>query len=49
MQAITKWLKGKCRSPVTNQALPNKNLITNHAMRSQIMAIMEAHGYETGQ
>lgn len=43
--AITKWLKNNARSPVTNQGLPGKALITNHAMRSQVMAIMEAKGY----
>ena len=42
-EPMLKWLKNSCRSPVTNQALPNKTLITNHAMRSQIAAIMDAH------
>lgn len=45
--AIAQWLRapGNVRSPVTNQPLPGKVLITNHAMRSQIIDLMEARGY----
>ena len=34
--AINEWLRSSSRSPKTNQRLPSRDLIPNHAMRSTI-------------
>ncbi len=40
-QAIEMWLANNSRSPKTNQELPSRELIPNHALRSSIEAIVE--------
>lgn len=35
--AIESWLAGHNTSPMTNGALPHRNLIPNHALRSSIL------------
>jgi hypothetical protein len=37
--AIQMWLRNNSRSPKTNQQLPSKELIPNHALRSTIEAM----------
>ena len=37
--AIATWLGNNSRSPKTNQPLPSKELIPNHALRSSIEAM----------
>mmetsp|Transcript_8845 Transcript_8845/g.10287 ORF Transcript_8845/g.10287 Transcript_8845/m.10287 type:complete len:671 (+) Transcript_8845:58-2070(+) len=39
--AIEMWLANNSRSPKTNQVLPSRELIPNHALRSSIEAIVE--------
>lgn len=34
--AIQQWLETNDRSPMTNNPLPNKDLVPNHAVRSMI-------------
>ena len=41
LQSIQQWLRTHRTSPKTNSVLPNKNLIPNHALRSQINDLCE--------
>jgi len=40
-EAIEMWLRNNSRSPKTNQPLPSRELIPNHALRSSIEAMVE--------
>lgn len=40
-KAIEQWLRSSSRSPKTNQSLPSRILIPNHAMRNSIDAMRE--------
>merc|ERR1712154_122359 len=40
-EAIELWLRNNSRSPKTNQPLPSRDLVPNHALRSSIEAMME--------
>lgn len=36
-QALESWLFSHATSPITNQSMPHKHLISNHSLRSAIM------------